>query len=244
MRESQLDPFSLLFVAKQPATPAVACMLFMAVFWIAVASVYTWLCFRVKFGQWIGPSCCRSSGRAELRLQQQWRGLPALTHCTHSPRLARVWLQWGRMPWQSSCMACALGGGGGRVGCAGTARCPTPPHPTSQMPDVGPGGRSLLVPFCILLCGVEPCQAQKFTLQVKPNQNMCPRRTLSAFLLAGMQSVGQVRAEGGNPKQQVLWTWGPQQCLTLQTSSRCPVLLANTTSKRKLSEGPRAPHGW
>lgn len=35
VQESQLDLFLLLFAAKPPVTPTIACMLFMALFWVA-----------------------------------------------------------------------------------------------------------------------------------------------------------------------------------------------------------------
>lgn len=40
-----------------------------------------------------------------------------------------------------------------------------------------------------LFCGMDPCQTQQLTRQVKPNQKMCPR-TPSAFVLAVTQSMG------------------------------------------------------
>jgi len=55
----------------------------------------------------------------------------------------------------------------------------------------GQSGRALpTVPFWVSLCGMEPCQPQQFTLQVKPDQKMCARRTPSAFLLGSTQSMG------------------------------------------------------
>lgn len=116
-----------------------------------------------------------------------------------------------------------------------------PRSPTSQMPDVGPGGRSPLVPFCILLCGVEPCRAQKFTLQVKPNQNMCPRRTPSAFLLAGMQSVGQVRAGGGTPNSR---SCGHEVLSNVWLCRPAPVALYRLLTPLLRGSSPRAhvPH--
>lgn len=243
MRGSQLDPFSPLFMAKQPATTAVACMLFMAIFWIAVASMYTWLCFHVKFGWWVGASCLHSSGQAELRLQRQRWDLPALACHVHSPRLAHVWLQRGHVLWQSPHMPHAWGGRGGGVGCMGGSEVP-PFSLTHVLGARGQSRRSLpMVPFRVLLCGVEPCQAQ----QVPPGETkpkdvsqedaQCISASRHSVHWAG-ENLG--RGEAKISKLQVLWTWGPQQCFALQTSSCCPAPLANTEPKRKLSKGPRA----
>lgn len=146
MCESQLDPFSLLFMAKQPATPAVACMLFMTVFWIAVASIYTWLCFHVKFRWWVGASCLCSSRWAKLWLQQQWRDLPVLASHAHGPHFAFIQLQQGHMPWQCPSVSSHWGGGGREV-LQEVVSCPASNQPMSQMPEVRPGGCCPWSPF-------------------------------------------------------------------------------------------------
>lgn len=129
LRESQLDPFSLLFMAKQPATPAIGCTLFMAGLESSGIHVYvtvfpceiwvvgrSWLPWLLRTRQGHG---CGGGGQTCLPLAATC--VPVLGVCLAAVRLHDLpWeqllgqtAQQDKMPWSSLTM--------------------------SQVPEIGPG---------------------------------------------------------------------------------------------------------
>lgn len=233
-------------MAKQPATPAIARVLFMAVFWIAVASVYTWLRFRVKSGRWAGASCHRSSGWAEPWLQQQRWDLPARLPQAQTTLGKRLAAARPRALAVSPCAPC-LGGkrqwGGLHRGQWGASLLPDPCCRCWRLGQEG-------APYSPLL-GFALGHGAMLGTAVHPPGETKPEdvsqegaQCVAASRHGGRLETGGVRVGENIPKLRVLWTWGPQRCFALQTSSHCPAPLANTDPKRKLSIGPCTLHGW
>lgn len=112
--------------------------------------------------------------------------------------------------------------------------------PTRVLDATGCSRRVLpMVPFWVLLCSMEPCQAQQFTLQVKSNQKMCSSRMPSAFLLAGAQPMGQAQA-GGRKETPNCRSCGPE---VLRDDSLCrpaPIALHHLLSQNPGGSSPRA----
>lgn len=102
LRESQLDPFSLLFMARHK--DGHTCHRLHAVYgWIGEQwHVNTWLCFHVKFGWWVGDGCLGSCGhvRAAVLVVAVRPAWPRLPHAwlVLGMRLAAVRLH--DLPWE------------------------------------------------------------------------------------------------------------------------------------------------
>lgn len=93
-----------------------------------------------------------------------------------------------------------------------------------------------MVLFQVLLCGELP-----FTLQVEPNQKMCPRRMPSAFLPADAQSMGQARAgQRGAKKTPNCRSCGHEVLSNVSLCRPAPIALQHLLAQSPRGSPPKA----